>query len=212
MNKPENPWLKIPIDEYVGHMSDSHVRQYEMLNNMFRKAYSYKKPASLLVLGTTDGNGFEHISQKITSRIVAIDINPEYAEIAKRRFHSKLPQCDFICEDIEKYKFSASYFDMIHGALIFEYVDYQKLLVKIAKSLKIGGILSTVIQLEDAKAPRISETKFPSLKKLASIMKIVDINAFKDCAFDNNLREIHQEQIKPYDEKSFYYGIFERIR
>jgi hypothetical protein len=29
---------------------------------------------------------------------------------------------------------------MIHGALIFEYADYQKMLVEIAKSLKIGGV------------------------------------------------------------------------
>ena len=101
---------------------------------------------------------------------------------------------------------------MIHGALIFEYVDYRKMLVKIAKSLKTGGVLSIVIQLEDENVSKISETKFKSLKKLASIMKIVDINTFKDCAFNNNLREIHKEIIKPYGEKSFYYGIFDRIR
>jgi predicted O-methyltransferase YrrM len=92
MNKPENPWLEIPIDDYVGHMNQSHVRQYEMLNNIFRQAYSFKQPDSLLVLGVTEGNGFEYISQKITSRIIAIDINPEYAEVAKRRFYAKLPQ------------------------------------------------------------------------------------------------------------------------
>ena len=86
MNKPENPWLEIPIAEYVGHMSDSHVRQYEMLNTIFRQAYSYKQPANLLVLGATDGNGLEHISQKITSKIIAIDINPEYLELRNAGF------------------------------------------------------------------------------------------------------------------------------
>jgi ubiquinone/menaquinone biosynthesis C-methylase UbiE len=212
MNRPENPWLEIPIAEYVGHMSDSHVRQYEMLNTIFRQAYSNRQPEKLLVLGISDGNGLEHISKKITRKIIVIDINPEYLAVAQRTFHTKLPQLDFICEDVDKYKFPANYFDMIHGALIFEYVDYQKLLVKIAKSLKIGGVLSTVIQLEDEKVSKISETKFKSLKKLASIMKIVDINTFKNYAFNNNLREIHKEIIKPYGEKSFYYRIFERIR
>jgi ubiquinone/menaquinone biosynthesis C-methylase UbiE len=211
MNKPENPWLEIPIVEYVGHISDSYVRQYKMLNKIFHQAYSFKQPANLLVLGATDGNGLEHVSKQVTEQVVAVDINHEYTAIAQCRFHTKLPQCDFICEDVEKYKFPANYFDMIHGALIFEYVDYQKLLVKIAKSLKIGGVLSTVIQLEDANAPRISETKFTSLQKLASIMKTVDISVFRNCTFNNHLREIHQEQIKPYGEKSFYYGIFERV-
>jgi len=91
-------------------------------------------------LGATDGNGLEHISQKVTELVVAIDINHEFLAVAQLRFHTKLPQCNFICEDVEKYKFPANYFDMIHGALIFEYVDYQKLLIRIVKSLKIGGI------------------------------------------------------------------------
>ena len=140
MKKLENPWLEIPIADYVGHMSDSHVRQYEMLNTIFQQAYSYKQPVKLLVLGATDGNGFEHISKKVTEKVIAVDINPEYAEVAKRRFYAKLPQSDFICKDAEEYKFPANYFDMIHGALIFEYADYQKMLVEIAKSLKIGGV------------------------------------------------------------------------
>ena len=212
MNKPENPWLEIPIVEYVGHMSDSHVRQYKMLNKIFHQAYSFKQPANLLILGATDGNGLEYISKEITRRIIAVDINPEYTAVARRRFHIKLPQCDFVCEDVVKYKFPTNYFDTIHGALIFEYVDYQKMLIKITKSLKIGGVLSVVIQLEDEMVSKISETKFKSLKKLASIMKIVDINTFKGCAFNNNLREIHKEIKKPYGEKSFYYGIYERIR
>jgi hypothetical protein len=99
---------------------------------------------------------------------------------------------------------------MIHGALIFEYINYQRLLVKITQSLKIGGVLSTVIQLEDANVPIISETQFTSLKKLAPIMKIVDINEFKKCAKANNLQLIHNEIIKPYGKKDFYYGIFKK--
>jgi ubiquinone/menaquinone biosynthesis C-methylase UbiE len=204
--------LEIPIADYVGHMSDSRVRQYEMLNAIFRTAYSFKQPSQLLILGSTDGNGLEHVSKKVTGKVVAVDINPEYTEVAQRRFQKELPQCEFICDDVEKYNFPADYFDMIHGALIFEYVNYQKLLEKIAKSLRISGVLSTVIQLEDMNTQVISETKFPSIKKVALIMKMVDVSAFRDCAFDNNLQEIHQEQIKPYGEKGFYYGIFERIR
>jgi hypothetical protein len=99
---------------------------------------------------------------------------------------------------------------MIHGALIFEYINYQILLGKIAQSLKIGGVLSTVIQLKDVNIPIISETQFTSLKKLAPIMKIVDINEFEKCAKANNLQLIHNEIIKPYGKKDFYYGILKK--
>jgi len=67
MNKHKNPWLEIPLTEYVGHMSDSRVRQYQMLSSIFQHAYSFKQPSKLLVLGASDGNGFEHISKKTTS-------------------------------------------------------------------------------------------------------------------------------------------------
>lgn len=210
MNKHKNPWLEIPLTEYVGHMSDSHVRQYQMLSSIFQHAYSFKQPSKLLVLGASDGNGFEHISKKTTSKVIAIDINSEYLVAAQLKFQSILPECEFICEDIEKFVFPNHFFDMIHGALIFEYINYQRLLVKITQSLKIGGVLSTVIQLEDANVPIISETQFTSLKKLAPIMKIVDINEFKKCAKANNLQLIHNEIIKPYGKKDFYYGIFKK--
>ncbi len=212
MNQFENPWLQIPISDYVGHMSDKHVRQYEMLNAIFKRAYSIRKPSQLLVLGVSDGNGLEHISNKITAKTVALDINPEYIAAAQRRFQKELPQCDFICEDIEKYKFPPGSFDMIHAALIFEYVNYQKIMIKIAQSLVIGGVLSTAIQLEDAHVSTISETNYKSLKKLASIIKMIDINEFQTCAVANNLLEIHREIIKPYGEKGFYFGILERVK
>jgi hypothetical protein len=86
---------------------------------------------------------------------------------------------------------------MIHGTLIFEYVDYRKLLAKIGESLKISGVLSMVIQLEDADTPKIGETKFTSLKKLSSIMKMVDIDVFRESALNSNLSEIYQELFKP---------------
>jgi len=47
---------------------------------------------------------------------------------------------------------------------------------------------------------------------LAPIMKIVDINEFEKCAKANNLQLIHNEIIKPYGKKDFYYGILKKIR
>lgn len=211
MKDYKNPWLEIPVAEYIGHMSDKHVRQYQMLNLVFRKAYTFKQPLSLLVLGATDGNGFEYIANNTTRKVIALDINQEYLSLARERFQPVLPGCEFICEDAAKYQFAESFFDMIHGALIFEYIDYKKLLPKISGSLKLNGVLTTVIQLEDSGVSKISETKYSSLKKLATIMKTVDLKEFKKLATAQNLKEIHTETLKPYGDKRFYFGIFERV-
>jgi ubiquinone/menaquinone biosynthesis C-methylase UbiE len=211
MNQIQNPWLQIPISDYVGHMSDKGVRQYKMLNSAFKRAYQIKKPHRLLVLGVTDGNGLEYVSEKITNKIIALDINPEYIKTAQRRFQKIIPQCDFLCEDVTNYKFPLDYFDMVHAALLFEYVDYQNILINIAGSLKFGGVLSTVIQIKDKNISKISKTPYKSLQNLVSIMKIVDINEFLECTASNSLLEIRHEILKPCGEKSFYFGIFEKI-
>jgi spermidine synthase len=98
MKQSENPWLKIPIVDDVGHMSDRHVLQYQMLNAIFKHAYHMKQPNKLLIIGVSDGNGLEHIPKQMTTKTIALDINPEYIKIARRRFQKVLPQCDFVCE------------------------------------------------------------------------------------------------------------------
>jgi ubiquinone/menaquinone biosynthesis C-methylase UbiE len=211
MKQSENPWLKIPIVDYVGHMSDSHVLQYQMLNTIFKHAYHIKQPNNLLIIGVSDGNGLEHIPKQMTTKTIALDINPEYIKIARRRFQKVLPQCDFVCEDVENYKFPLDHFDMVHAALIFEYVEYPEIITKIAQSLTVGGVLSTVIQMENENISKISKTIYKSLQNLESIMKIVDIDEFRTCAAKNGLLNVRSEIIEPCGGKSFYFGIFERI-
>jgi ubiquinone/menaquinone biosynthesis C-methylase UbiE len=211
MKNSENPWLQIPISDYVGHMSDDHVLQYQMLNAIFKRAYLIKRPRHLLVLGITDGNGLEHVSKQITSNLIALDINPEYIETAQRRFRQVLPTCDFVCVDVEQYKFPLNCFDMVHAGLIFEYVNYQEILAKIARSLVVGGVLSTVIQIEDKNIPKISNTSYKSVRNLESLMKIVDVNEFLAYAAANCLLNIRCEITEPCGGKSFYFGIFKRV-
>jgi LmbE family N-acetylglucosaminyl deacetylase len=64
-----NPWLDIPADDYVGHMSDAVVAQHPALNRILRETLEDVRPASVLVLGCSTGNGFEHIDPGATSRV-----------------------------------------------------------------------------------------------------------------------------------------------
>lgn len=79
-----NPWLKIPASDYEGHMEA--VGQRALLGQIFRDVYSLVRPRRLAILGCATGNGFEYVDTAITERIVGVDINPDYIEIARRRF------------------------------------------------------------------------------------------------------------------------------
>ena len=138
ISKFQNPWFQIPADDYEGHMSDGNVRQQQALNEILKNVLAEYSPESLCVLGCTTGNGFEHINMQVTKRVVGVDINREYLEILHNRFGKQIPGMKLICNDLKELDLPADSFDLIHAALIFEYVDVDKTLNKISNWLRKG--------------------------------------------------------------------------
>lgn len=176
----ENPWHKIPAEDYEGHMSGENVLQLQALSKIFGNVISQTVPKSIMLLGCATGNGLEHLSGN--EKIICVDINPGYIELCRKRFSSKLPNMKLVCADLNKYDQQEELFDLVHAALIFEYIDVEPLLKKIFNWLKPGGHFSAVIQLESKITPAISETGFDSLKLLSPIHKLVNPASFrKNC-------------------------------
>jgi hypothetical protein len=169
-----NPWLEIPADDYVGHMSSPEVGQYQLLNLLMRDILDSTRPRTLLVLGCSMGNGFEHIDPHVTSRVVGVDINPLYLE----RLVEKFPHPDFLidvrCADLTVYPFEPDAFDLVHAALVFEYVEWSLLLPHVVGTLKTGGVLSTVLQLPSPANSAVTPTRFTSLCSLESVFQFVE--------------------------------------
>lgn len=178
----QNPWLRIPADDYKKHMSAPNVGQLQVLNKIFKDILDEFNPKSICVLGCTTGNGFEHLINRDVDRIVGIDINQDYLAECKDLFAKVLPNLELICADLNELELQNQLFDLIHAALIFEYVDIKEVLKKISLWLKPNGIMSIVIQLKSEKSTQISDTPFQSLKLLSSIMKLVDINEIEAIA------------------------------
>lgn len=169
-----NPWLEIPASDYENHMSAPNVGQLQMLNKIFEDVLDEFNPKSICILGCTTGNGFEHLINRNINEIIGIDINKNYLEECYNRFHNSLPQLKLICADLNEIDLHSNKFDLIHAALIFEYVDVKKVLNKIKKWLKHQGILCAVFQLPSENATPVSETPYVSLKSLSSIMTLFD--------------------------------------
>lgn len=178
--KLQNPWLQIPADDYKNHMSAPNVGQLQVLNKIFKEVLDEFNPKSICVLGCTTGNGFEHLINRSVEEIVGIDINQNYLDECNNRYGKELPQLKLICADLDELELQSNIFDLIHAALIFEYVDVQNLLRKTSKWLRTDGILSMVFQLPSEKSNPVSDTPYHSLKSLSSIMKLIDVNEIED--------------------------------
>ena len=173
-----NPWLDIPAGDYIGHMSSPVVAQYQVLNRLFADTLATTRPRAVLVLGCSMGNGFEHVDPAVTSRVVGIDINPAYLQHAGERFRHPGFALDLCCADVAVYAFEQEAFDLVHAALIFEYIEWSAILPRVVATLQRDGVLSVVLQLPSQTSPAVTPTRFSSLRSLESSFCFVDVDAF----------------------------------
>jgi SAM-dependent methyltransferase len=182
-----NPWLEIPEADYVAHMSSPAVGQRPVLSRLLGEALEHVRPRIVLVLGCSTGNGLEHVDPAVTSRVVAIDLNPEYLRRLRERFPNHGFEIDVRCGDAIDIDLEREAFDLVHAALIFEYVEWRVLLPRIASALRPGAALSVILQSPSASSPAVTPTPFTSLRKLESLFRFVEPTALVDAARGDGL-------------------------
>jgi SAM-dependent methyltransferase len=187
-----NPWLDIPADDYVGHMSHPAVNQRSVLNRLVREALEEVKPHGFLVLGCSTGNGLEHVDRTVTERVTVIDINSLYLNRLGERFQNPGFELEIRCADVDEVVLEPDAFDLVHAALLFEYVDWQPLIVRVVQTLTPGGVLSVVLQRRSTSIPVVTPTPFRSLQSLESLFRIVDPDALIDAATTAGLNLVHR--------------------
>jgi ubiquinone/menaquinone biosynthesis C-methylase UbiE len=58
-------------------------------------------PSSVAILGCAGGNGFERLVETSVSRVVGVDINPQYIEEARQRYAGRVPGLKLVVGDIQ---------------------------------------------------------------------------------------------------------------
>ena len=207
-----NPWLAIPASDYEDHMDSAGVGQLGFLNGVFAEILTEFHPRRLIVAGCTTGNGFEHIDFNVTEKVIAIDINEEYLSILRDRFSRHHDTITTVCADIEKCDIDPHAFDLVHCALIFEYVDPHTTIRNISSWLAPGGIMSVVLQLHDDNLKPVSETPFRKLKILEPILNLVDPEELKRIAASQGMECIREEIRQLESGKRFSLSIFSNNR
>lgn len=207
----KNPWREIPAGDYIGHMSSQEVAQYQALNRNFAETLAVIRPSELLVLGCSVGNGFEHVDPLVTSRLVGVDLNPDYLQRVVERFSNREFALEVHCADLAEYSFEPAAFDLVYAALIFEYISWLELLPRVVASLRPGGVLSVVLQRPSRTSPAVTQTRFVTLRALETLFHFVDPDVLVSAAarLDVRLESRHAEALP--GEKAFEVLRFRRF-
>jgi SAM-dependent methyltransferase len=166
------------------------------------------QPRSVAVIGCAGGNGFERIDPHPTERVVAIDLNPDYIDAVRRRYRDVFRSLELICVDIESSSLRFDAVDLIFAGLIFEYVDAAVVLPQLRDHLLPGGVLAAIVQLPASGKPVITRTRFSSLEKFASRMRLLPPEQLIGEARNASLRLESSIRIDPSTSKQFELLIF----
>lgn len=167
-----NPWHSMPPGEYDEHLSHPDVCQREYLDRVFAGVLAGYTPNSIALPGCATGGGLQHVDPRTTNRVTTVDLNSEFADVTRSRFAGRLPQLEVIEADLEVCELDAGSYELVHCALVLEYVDPDVVLSGIARWLARTGVLVVVLQLESPAVAAVTETGCNSLKLLEPLMHL----------------------------------------
>jgi ubiquinone/menaquinone biosynthesis C-methylase UbiE len=186
-----NPWLAVTAADYDGHMRE--IGQAQALEHIFAEAYARFSPRVLCVLGCGTGCGLSCVDPASTERVVAVDLNRKYLQLARRRNPQLEPVAEWKRAPVESLSFPARTFDMVHAALLLEYIEWRPAVVKIASWLKKGGVFSAVLQLPRGRM--ITPTRYRTIPLLQPVHRLVPPREFLACARRIGLDPVYTREI-----------------
>jgi SAM-dependent methyltransferase len=202
-----NPWTVVQAADYERHMGAGGVDQLAPLSAILQEVYLAAQPDRLLVLGCATGNGLEHVDPSVTARVVGVDVNLQYLGIARQRFFHLGPKLELYCSEASAWRAPAESFDLVHAALIFEYLQPDALLRRIAEWLAPKGTLSVVVQLPGGSSPAAPSRAMQIIEKA---LKLVPPEELVRAAQGHGLALRRQKTVPLKGGKSFWVGVFGR--
>jgi len=200
-----NPWSVVPAADYERHMGPEGVDQLAPLSALFQEAVLGAQPDRVLVVGCGTGNGLEHVDPAVTRRVVGLDVNLQYLGIARQRFFHLGPKLELYCTSVATWRHPAQSFDLIHAALVLEYLHPEPVVAQLAGWLAPGGTLSVVLQLPTGDAPPSDQKALEIIRKAQRLVNPDELTALL-AAQGLKLRRSRTVPLK-YG-KSFWFGTF----
>jgi len=200
-----NPWTVVPATDYEAHMGPASADQLAPLSRLFQEVYLAAQPDRLLVVGCATGNGLEHVDPSITKRAVGVDVNLQYLGIARQRFFHLGPALELYCAELEKFRQPAATFDLIHAALVLEYLQPEVAVRRFADWLAPGGTCSVVVQLPGGNAPAPANRAMQIISKAMHLVDPVELTGVFEAHGFTKRRE---KQVAVKHGKTLWLGVF----
>jgi len=183
------------------------VQQLTALSVLFARVLDLCRPDSVAVLGIAGGNGLEHLDRAAITRVVGVDINPEYLDEVRRRFGTR-GEMELHCLDLSEDDLRVAPVALVHAALFFEHAGVGRALDNALALMSRGGRLSVVLQLPARDQGAVSSTPFPSMQRLAANFAYVDVAQFRDRLEQRGLRLLTEEYQPLSTGKTLWLGVF----
>jgi SAM-dependent methyltransferase len=188
-------------------MGPEGVDQLAPLSSIFQEVYLSAQPDRVLLLGCATGNGLEHVNPAVTQKVTGVDVNLQYLGIARQRFMHLGPKLELFCSEAEKFRAAPASFDLVHAALIFEYLHPEVLVRRISEWLAPTGTTCVVLQLPGGDGPA-PPTRTMQLIKQA--MKLVPPDELTRLFEHYGLSRKRAKTVSLKHGKSFWVGVFGR--
>jgi ubiquinone/menaquinone biosynthesis C-methylase UbiE len=169
------------------------VGQTQALERIFAEAYARFAPRALCVLGCGTGCGLSCIDPARTERVVCVDLNRKYLQLARKRNPQLGQAAEWKCAAVESLRFRTRTFDMIHAALLFEYIEWQPAVAGIARWLRRDGALSVVLQLPRGR--KITPTRYKTIPLIRPVHRLVPPRRFLACARKAGLNPVCTREV-----------------
>jgi SAM-dependent methyltransferase len=206
----DNPWLGIPAEEYDAHMEA--VGQAAALRQAFERVLGDARPARLAVLGCSTGRDLALVDPARTQVAVGVDVNPRYLELARARLSALGPRPHLVCGDVLSVELPEGPYDLVHAALLLEYVEPRALLRRIAAWLGPSGTCSLITQEPSPSLPAVSETPHASLRALAPHLTLRTADDVAAIAEEEGFALASRRMIKLPSGKILVSAIFDKAR
>ena len=128
-------------------MGSDEVRQLDALSELFADALERCQPISVAILGVGGGNGLDRIDNRVTNRVVGLDLNPRYLDETRRRYGGTC-NLSLYCVDLAEERVELEPVHLVHAALVFEHAG-------------IDLCLENAVALVDGGAPSVQCFNYP---------------------------------------------------
>jgi hypothetical protein len=202
------PWLRVTLNDYEGHMGAFGVNQLAPLSSLFEDVLTFCQPGSVAIIGIAGGNGLDRIDPQVHKRVVGIDINPDYLDAVRKRWPDQhwLELQHLDVSEAPPPKLSPV--ELVHAALLFEHTGLHPSLENCLSLLAPKGHFAAVLQLPSLLQDGVAPTGFSSMQNLKEHFSLIDPQPFIDAVASRGFALLFEKKFPLPAGKAFWLGIF----